>query len=162
MKKTLTLGTLLLGCCLAALHRRGAHRTRLRRVHSVHFPQDQTGQTPSNPVDPGRPIGNSAAIQNASGSMATDQASNSQVNHGSGLPEPVLGGNFMLADNSGNNYPAAWRYFATQRLYRQGSSGGRNRDAQQRIECRVVDVVLQCLSYVGERYAVQRKQCSQR
>ena len=51
MKQTFTLGILLLGCCLAAVAQTWStpNQTPPSSTPSI-FPQDQTGQTPSNPV----------------------------------------------------------------------------------------------------------------
>jgi hypothetical protein len=65
MKKTLTLGTLLLGCCLAAVA--------------------QTGSTPNQ-------------------TMPSSTASNSQATTVQGCLSQSSEGDFMLADNSGNNF----------------------------------------------------------
>lgn len=50
MKKTLTLGMLLLGCCLAALAQKGSTSNQIPPSSSAPLPQDQTGQKPFNPV----------------------------------------------------------------------------------------------------------------
>jgi hypothetical protein len=106
MKKTLTLGTLLLGCCLAAVAQTGStpNQTPPSSTPST-FPQDQTGQTPSNPAPPGDP----SAIPpdtKAPGQMANQatQASNSQATTVQGCLSQSSEGNFVLADNSGNNF----------------------------------------------------------
>ena len=61
MKKILTLGTLLLGCCLAVAAQTGSTPNQMPPSSTPStFPQDQTGQTPSNPANPNGPVGNSA------------------------------------------------------------------------------------------------------
>ena len=53
MKKSFTLGTLLLGCCLAVVAQ--TNQTPPEASTPPTFPQDQTGQTPSNPATPSNP-----------------------------------------------------------------------------------------------------------
>ena len=104
MKKTLTFGTLILACCVAAVAQTGStpNQTPPASTPST-FPQDQTGQTPSNPVTPADP----SAIPpdtNASGQMANEHAPNSQVMSIQGCLSQSPGGKFMIADSSGNNF----------------------------------------------------------
>src|ERR1700687_1255687 len=111
MKKTLTLGTLLLGCCLSATAQTGSTPNQTPPVSTPStFPQDQTGQLPSNPATPADP----SAIPpdtNAPGRMTHDQAkdqaspaSSSQATTIQGCLSQSSQGNFMLADNSGNKF----------------------------------------------------------
>ncbi len=107
MKKTLSLGTLLLGCCLAASAQMGStpNQTPPASTPST-FPQDQTGQAPANPSTPADP----SALPpdtSASGQMSRDhasQASNSQTTTVEGCLSQSSDGNFTLADNSGNSF----------------------------------------------------------
>ena len=100
MKKILTLGTLLLGCCLTAAAQTGSTPNQMPPSSTPStFPQDQTGQTPSNPATPADP----SAIPPDSSAPGT-QASNSQATTIQGCLNQSADGNFMLADNAGNNY----------------------------------------------------------
>lgn len=107
MKKTLTLGTLFLGCCLAAVAQTGStpNQTPPTSTPST-FPQDQTGQTPSNPSMPSNP----SAIPpdtNAPGQISRDaasQTSNPQPMSLSGCLNQAADGAFMLKDSSGNTF----------------------------------------------------------
>lgn len=100
MKKILTLGTLLLGCCLAAAAQTGSTPNQMPPSSTPStFPQDQTGQTPSNPVTPAAP----SAIPPDSSAPGT-QASNSQASTIQGCLNQSADGSFMLADNAGNSY----------------------------------------------------------
>jgi len=103
MKKSLTLGTLLLGCCLAVVAQTG--QPPAASTPST-FPQDQTGQTPSNPATPSNP----SALPpdtNASGQMSPDstqdptQASSALATTAQGCLSQSSDGNFILADASG-------------------------------------------------------------
>jgi hypothetical protein len=92
MKKTLTLGTLLLGCCLAAM------------AQTPTFPQDQTGQTPSNPAPPADRSTFPPDTKAPGQSESSSQASNSQATTVEGCLSQSPEGIFMLADNSGNSF----------------------------------------------------------
>ncbi len=107
MKKALTFGTVLLGCCLAAAAQTGSTPNQIPPTSTPPtFPQDQTGQTPANPSTPADP----SALPpdtNAPGKMAHDQASETS----SARPTSIEGclsksaeGNFILADSSGNSF----------------------------------------------------------
>jgi hypothetical protein len=108
MKNALTLGTLLLGCCLAATAQTGSTPNQTPPISTPStFPQDQTGQIPSNPANPADP----SAIPpdtNAPGQVthdhAGDQASSSQETTIQGCLSRSSQGNFMLADNSGTQF----------------------------------------------------------
>jgi hypothetical protein len=103
MKKTFTLGTLVLGCCLVAVAQTGStpNQTPPSSTPSI-FPQDQTGQVPSNPAVPADPTAIPPDTK-ASGRVANSQASNSQETTVQGCLSQSSVGNFMLVDNSGNN-----------------------------------------------------------
>ena len=100
MKKTFTLGVLLLGWCLAAVAQTGStpNQTPPMSTPST-FPQDQTGQTPSNPATPSSP---SAIPPDTSANGPT--ASNSQTTSVQGCLSQSLDGSFLLVDNSGNSF----------------------------------------------------------
>jgi hypothetical protein len=108
MKKILTLGTMLLGGCLAVAAQTGSTPNQTPPTSTPPtFPQDQTGQIPSNPTTPSDP----SAIPpdtSASGQMsrdhATDQAANSQTTTVSGCLSQSPDGKFILADDSGNSF----------------------------------------------------------
>lgn len=102
MKKTLTLGTLILGCCIAGFAQTGStpNQTPPASTPST-FPQDQTGQTPSNPATPSNP---SAIPPDTSASGRATQASNSQATTVEGCLSQSADGNFVVADSSGNHY----------------------------------------------------------
>ncbi len=105
--KTLTLGTVLLGCCLAAAAQTGSTPNQIPPTSTPPtFPQDQTGQTPSNPSTPADP----SALPpdtHAPGQMAHDRATRaaeSQATSIQGCLSRSPDGNFILADNSGNSF----------------------------------------------------------
>jgi hypothetical protein len=110
MKKTLMFGTLLLGCCLAAVAQTGStpNQTPPASTPST-FPQDQTGQTPANPATPAAP---SAIPPDTSATgMARDHAkasasepSDSPVADLEGCLSQSSDGAFMLVDKSGNSF----------------------------------------------------------
>jgi hypothetical protein len=105
MKKVLSLGTIVLGCCLVAAAQTGStpNQTPPMSTPST-FPQDQTGQTPSNPASPSNP---SALPPDTSASPmgeTADQASASSQASILGCLSRGSDGRFMLADNSGNNF----------------------------------------------------------
>ena len=91
MKKTLTLGMLLLGCCLAAV------------AQTPTFPQDQTGQTPSNPATPVEPSAFPPDTKAPGHDESSLQAS-TQATTVEGCLSQSPEGNFILADNSGNSF----------------------------------------------------------
>jgi hypothetical protein len=110
MKKTLTLGTVLLGCCLGAAAQMGSTPNQMPQPSTPPtFPQDQTGQIPSNPTRPADP----SAIPpdtTAPGQMTHDHASD-PVSQASSSQTSIQGclsqssdGSFLLADNSGNSF----------------------------------------------------------
>lgn len=105
MKKALTLGTLLLGCYLVAAAQTTPNQTPPMSTPPT-FPQDQTGQSPSNPSSPGNP----SAIPpdtSAPHGQAADQETQSPVSQMTtiqGCLSQAQSGNFMLADNSGNSF----------------------------------------------------------
>lgn len=108
MKKTLTLGTLMLGCCLAAVAQTGSTPNQNPPMTTPStFPQDQTGQSPSNPVNPADPSALPPDTR-APGSMSHDHTGERPV---SAPPTSLVGclsqsseGNFILADSSGKNF----------------------------------------------------------
>jgi phage tail tape-measure protein len=105
--KTLTLGTFLLGCCMAVAAQMGStpNQTPPSSTPST-FPQDQTGQMPSNPATPADP---SALPPDTSAtghvSQSADQSTQATNAHTSleGCLSRGSDGNFLLADSSGNN-----------------------------------------------------------
>jgi hypothetical protein len=109
MKKILTLGTLLLGCCLAVAQTGNYPNQTPQGAAPSAYPQDQTGQPQSNQAGPADP----SALppdSNAPGQAAQDQAAapanqtaTSQITTVEGCLSQSAG-SFMLADNSGNNY----------------------------------------------------------
>jgi hypothetical protein len=98
MFKTLTLGTLFLGCCLAAAAQTGS----MTPQGSSTFPQDQTGQTPSNPASATDPSA-FPPDRNAYG-QGSSQASMAQKTTVQGCLSRSADGNFLLADKSGNSF----------------------------------------------------------
>jgi hypothetical protein len=108
MKKTITLGTLLLGCCLGAAAQMGSTPNQMpQRSTPPTFPQDQTGQTPSNPTTPADPSAippDTHAPGQTSHAQAADhavQAGDSQTTTVQGCLSRSSNGNIMLADQSG-------------------------------------------------------------
>jgi hypothetical protein len=104
MKKTLTFGALVLACCLAAVAQTGSNPNQTPPASTPStFPQDQTGQTPSNPTT----LADPSAIPpdtNASGQTANEQAANSQATSIQGCLSQSPEGNFIIADSSGNSF----------------------------------------------------------
>jgi len=103
MKNILALGTILLSCCLAAASQVGSTPNRNSSSTPPTFPQDQTGQTPSNPTMPSGP----SAIPpdtSATGQMSHDHANNSEATTLRGCLSQSSDGSFILADNSGNSF----------------------------------------------------------
>lgn len=101
--KTLTLGTLMLCCCMAGFAQMRNSQTQPPAASTPStFPQDQTGQpspaTPSNPSNP------SAMPPDTSASGQTAQTSNSQATTVVGCLSQSSDGDFMIADDSGNRY----------------------------------------------------------
>jgi len=82
-KQILTLGTLLLGCCLAAVAQTATDPER-----------NQSGEAPANPATAGQSISGQSA----------NPADSSQATTLRGCLSQSSDGNFMLADNSGNNF----------------------------------------------------------
>jgi hypothetical protein len=102
MKKSLTLGTLLLGCCLAVVAQTG--QPPAASTPST-FPQDQTGQIPSNPATPSNP----SALPpdtSATGQRSSDSTEPSSANAttAQGCLSQSSDGNFILADASGKQF----------------------------------------------------------
>jgi hypothetical protein len=100
MKKTLKLGMLLLGCWLAAVAQTGPPLMSTPPI----FPQDQTGQTPSNPATPADPSAFPPDTKAPGQGESSSQASNSQATTVEGCLSQSPEGIFMLADNSGNSF----------------------------------------------------------
>ncbi len=102
MKKSLSIGALVLGCCLAAAAQTGSTPNQTPPVSTPStFPQDQTGQTPANPASPSNP---SAIPPDTSATPGqSNQASNSQTSVQGCLSRGSDGG-FVVADNSGTSY----------------------------------------------------------
>jgi len=99
MKKTFTLGTLLLGCCLAATAQTGSTPNQSPTIATPPtFPQDQTGQTPSNPTSPADP---SAIPPDTS---APGRVSNSRTMSVQGCLRRSSDGSFVMASNSGSDF----------------------------------------------------------
>jgi len=105
MKKVLSLGTIVLGCCLAAAAQTGStpNQTPPMSTPST-FPQDQTGQTPANPATPSNPSAIPPDTSATPMGQTADQASASSQASIQGCLSRGSDGNFMLADNSGNNF----------------------------------------------------------
>lgn len=108
MKNALTLGTLLLGCCLAATAQMGSTPNQAPPGSTPStFPQDQT--VPSHPVNPADRSANPPDT-NAPGQMTHDHAGDQAGRASSSQVTTIQGclsqsqGNFMLADNSGNKF----------------------------------------------------------
>lgn len=107
MKKAFTLGTLLLGCCLAAVAQAGSTPNQTPPTATPPtFPQDQTGQTPSNPTSPSNPsaIPPDTSATGQASQQTGDQSSNSQIVSVQGCLSRASDGNFKLASNSGSNF----------------------------------------------------------
>jgi hypothetical protein len=100
MYKTLTLGTLLLGCCLAAAAQTSNTPNPTPQGAST-FPQDQTGQTPSNPASPADP---KALPPDASAPAPSTSGSMAQKTTVQGCLAQSADGNFILSDKSGNSF----------------------------------------------------------
>jgi hypothetical protein len=108
MKKSLSLGTLILGCCLAAAAQMGStpNQTPPPGATPSTFPQDQTGQTPSNPTSPADPsaIPPDTSATGATGHTGDQASANSTQASVLGCLSRGSDGSFMLQDNSGNNF----------------------------------------------------------
>jgi hypothetical protein len=107
MKNVLTLGTLMLGCCLAATAQMGSTPNQTSPASTPPtFPQDQTGQSPANPANPSA-IPPDTNAPGRMGDHATDQssqASGSQMTTIQGCLSQSSAGNFMLSESSGNSF----------------------------------------------------------
>ncbi len=102
MKKILILGTLFLGCCLAAAAQTGSYRN--DQAPSSAPPQNQTVQTPSEQATPSAlPPDTNAPEQSMQAADPTTQGATSQIATVLGCLSQSANG-FMLADNLGNNY----------------------------------------------------------
>lgn len=97
MRKSLSIGTLVLSCCLGAAAQMGSTPNQIPPASTPPtFPQEQTGQSPTNP---------SAMPPDTSAPPTADrssQASNSQTSVQGCLSRGSNG--FVLADNSGTSY----------------------------------------------------------
>lgn len=104
MMKSLSIGILILGCCLAAVAQMGStpNQTPPASTPST-FPQDQTGQTPANPTQPSDPSAIPPDISARPIAAQSSQASNFQTSV-QGCLSLSSDGNFTLADNSGTRY----------------------------------------------------------
>jgi hypothetical protein len=110
MKKTLTLGTLILCGCLVAWAQLGSspNQTPPASTPST-FPQDPTGQGPSSQMPPDTSAesheqGTDAAQDANQNTGQESQASNTRPATVEGCLSQSSEGDFMLADNSGNKY----------------------------------------------------------
>lgn len=109
MKKTLTLGTLLLGCCLAAAAQTGGTQNQnLPGTPASAYPQDQTGQTQSNPAmaNPSAmpPDSNAPGPAQPQAAAPATQTATAQPMTAQGCLSKSVDGSFMLADNSGQSF----------------------------------------------------------
>ncbi len=95
MKKTLTLVALLLGCGMAAVAQAGSalNQTPPSSTPST-LPQNQTNQTPSNPV----------TLADPSAVPPDSEASSSQSTAVQGCLSRSPDGHFILTDSSGNSF----------------------------------------------------------
>lgn len=104
MKKSFTLGTLLLGCCLAAVAQ--TNQTPPEASTPPTFPQDQTGQSPSNPAIPSNP----SQLPPDTSASAPDYSSDSPdaargpAITAQGCLSQASDGNFILAESSGTQF----------------------------------------------------------
>lgn len=98
MKKSLIVGALLLCCSLIAAAQMGStpSQSGSQSATPSTFPQDQTGQSPSNPSTPSNP---SAMPPDSSAT-----GSNAQVSSVEGCLSQSPDGGFILADAMGNSY----------------------------------------------------------
>lgn len=103
MKKVLTFGTLLLGCCLAATAQTTPNQTPPVSTPPT-FPQDQTGQ--ASPADRSAIPPDTNAPETTSGEAAGRQTQmpSSQMTSLQGCLSQSQAGNFILADISGNSF----------------------------------------------------------
>lgn len=93
MKKTLKLAVLVLSCCLAAAAQTGSTPNQSAPASTPStFPQDQTGQTQSNPAIPD------------SSAQPADPSAAGQVTSIQGCLGQSADGSFTVADSSGNNF----------------------------------------------------------
>jgi len=100
MKKILILGTLLLGCCLAAVAQTGSSTNQDQQGAAPSaYSQDQTVQTPSEQAPSAQPPDSNAPEQ----SMQAAPTATSQIATVQGCLSQSADG-FMLSDNLGNNY----------------------------------------------------------
>jgi hypothetical protein len=111
MKKTLTLGMLLLGGCLAAAAQTNStpNQTPQGSAPST-SPQEQTGHSPSTSASPADPS-LLPPDQNAPGKMTHEKAADPATKAGGSQTTTIQGclsessdGKFMLADKSGNTF----------------------------------------------------------
>lgn len=104
MKTLLSLGTFVLGCCLAAAAQMGSapNQTPPRATPST-FPQDQTGQMPSNPTRPADPsaLPPDTSASGRTGDQASARESQTSV---TGCLSRGSDGFFTLQDSSGKNF----------------------------------------------------------
>lgn len=105
MKKSLSIGALVLGCCLAAAAQMGStpNQTAPASTTPSTFPQDQTGQTQANPATPTNPSAMPPDTSAAPTADQSSQAGNSQTSV-QGCLSRGSDGSFTVADNSGTSY----------------------------------------------------------
>ena len=107
MKKSLSLGTFVLGCCMAAAAQMGSTPNQTPSASTPPtFPQDQTGMTPSNPTTPADPsaIPPDTSASGHRNQTADQGSSNSSQASIVGCLSRGSDGSFMLADSSGISF----------------------------------------------------------
>ena len=104
MKKILTLGTLLLGCCLMAFAQTGSSQNQTPQGAAPSaYPQVQTPSEQVAPANPAAMPPDTGAGGQAPQQQAAPPAAASQIATVQGCLSQSADG-FMLADNLGNNY----------------------------------------------------------
>lgn len=104
MKKILTLGTLLLGCCLVAFAQTGSSQNQTSQGAAPSaYPQVQTPSEQAAPANPAAMPPDTSAGGQASQQQAAQPAATSQIATVQGCLSQSADG-FMLSDNLGNNY----------------------------------------------------------
>jgi len=103
MTKTLTVGTLLLGCCLAAVAQMGSTQSQTPSASTPPITSQPSSQTPTIPPNPSALPPDTSATAGDQSSDST-QASSSRPMAVQGCLSQSTDGDFMLADNSGNKF----------------------------------------------------------
>jgi hypothetical protein len=110
MKKILTLGTILLGCCLAAAGQTGGSTTQDQPGTAPSaYPQGQSPAVQENPAAPSAVAPDASAPGQAAQEQAADPAQQSAISQLTTVQGCLSksAGDFILAEDSGQNYQLA-------------------------------------------------------